>query len=270
MIHINCEQGTPEWHAARAGIITASTFSQALEITGGLDAKQQAFVDVIRAGKSEAEALLASGYKKRPTAEGVERAIAGEVVGAPSPGSERLAATLAIERITGQPYGDTFETFALRRGKEQEQFARMRYEERFGVIVDEQGVILTDDRLFGASVDGLVEIDGGMECKVPIDLNKVLAILRAGDLSEYTHQIQGCMWITGRKWWDFIMGVPDLAGLNNGNDLYVQRVYRDDDFIEQMELGLLKFAGRVKQMETYFRTPFARNQMTPQQALAAA
>ncbi len=261
MIHINCEQGTPEWHAARAGVITASTFSQALEITGGLDEKQQTFVDAMLAGKTEAEALLASGYKKRPSAEGVEKALRGEVVGTPSPGSERLAATLAMERITGQPYGDTFETFALRRGKEQEQFARMRYEERFGVIVDEQGVILTDDRLFGASVDGLVGYEGGMECKVPIDLNKVIAILRTGDLSEYKHQIQGCMWITGRKWWDFIMGVPDLAVLNNGNDLYVQRVYRDDEFINQMELDLLKFAGRVKQLETFFRTPFPRNQM---------
>jgi hypothetical protein len=270
MIIINCEQGTPEWHAARAGVITASTFSEALEITGGLDAKQQAFVDAVRAGKSESEALLASGYKKRPTAEGVERAIAGEVVGVPSPGSERLAATLAIERITGQPYGDTFETFALRRGKEQEQFARMRYEERFSVIVDEQGVILTDDRLFGASVDGLVEIVGGMECKVPVDLNKVLAILRTGDLSEYKHQIQGCMWITGRKWWDFIMGVPDLAVLNNGNDLYVQRVYRDDNFIEEMELGLLKFAGRVKQLENFFRSPYPNNQMAAPAVLKAA
>jgi len=261
MIHINCEQGTPEWHAARAGVITASTFSQALEMTGELTDQQATYVAAIRAGKSDAEACLAAGYKKKPSAGAVDKALAGQPVGDPSPGSERLAATLAIERITKQPYGDTFETFALRRGKEQEQFARMRYEERFGVIVDEQGVILTDDRLFGASVDGLVGCDGGMECKVPIDLNKVIAILRTGDLSEYKHQIQGCMWITGRKWWDFIMGVPDLAVLNNGNDLYVQRVHRDEGFIEEMELGLLKFAGRVKQMENFFRTPYSNNQM---------
>lgn len=261
MIVIECEQGTEAWHAARAGVITASTFCQAMEVTGGLDDKQQAFVDTMLAGKTEAEALLASGYKKRPTAEGVEKALRGEPVGVPSPGSERLAATLAIERITKQPYGDTFETYAMRRGKEQEQFARMRYEERFSVIVDEQGVILTDDRMFGASVDGLVLLDGGMECKVPADLNKVVHILRTGDISEYIHQIQGCMWITGRKWWDFIMGVPDLAVLNNGNDLYVQRVMRDDDFIEKMELELLKFAGRVKQLETFFRTPYPKNQL---------
>lgn len=257
MIAINCEQGTEAWHQARSGVITASTFALALEITGGLDAKQQAFVDVILAGKTEAEALMASDYKKRPTADGVDRALRGETVGEPSPGSERLAATVAMERISKKPYGDTFETFAMRRGKEQEVFARMKYEDRFQVIVDEEGVILTDDRMFGCSVDGLVPVDGGFECKAPVDLNKVVHILKTGDLSEYRHQIQGCMWITGRKWWDFTMPVPDLAVLNNGNDLYVQRVMRDDDFIEEMELGLLKFAGRVKQIENFLRTPYS-------------
>lgn len=257
MIPINCEQGSEAWHQARAGVITASTFAEALEITGALDKKQQAYVDAMRAGKTVAEALLASGYQKTPTAEGVARALRGETVGEPSPASERLAATVAVERISKKPYGDTFETFAMRRGKEQEVFARMKYEDRFQVIVDEEGVILTDDRIFGCSVDGLVEYDGGFECKAPVDLNKVMAILKTGDLSEYKHQIQGCMWITGRKWWDFVMPVPDLAVLNNGNDLYVQRVMRDDEFIEEMELGLLKFAGRVKQIENFLRTPYS-------------
>jgi hypothetical protein len=259
LIKIDCEQGTEAWHQARSGVITASTFSEALEITGDLDEKQQNFVDAMRRGVTEAEALLLSGYKKRPTAEGVERALRGETVGEPSPASERLAATIAVERISTKPYGDTFETFAMRRGKEQEVFARMKYEDRFQVIVDEEGVVLTDDRMFGCSVDGLVHLKGGFECKAPVDLNKVLAILRTGDLSEYRHQIQGCMWITGREWWDFVMPVPDLAILNNGNDLYVQRVLRDDDFIEEMELGLLKFAGRVKQIENFLRTPYSNS-----------
>jgi hypothetical protein len=261
MIKINCEQGSEAWHHERAGVITASTFAEALEITGALDKKQQAYVDAMLAGKTVAEALLASGYQKAPTAEGVAKALRGETVGVPSPASERLAAELAIERISKKPYGDTFETFAMRRGKEQEVFARMKYEERFGVIVDEEGLILTDDRLFGCSVDGLVHVDGGFECKAPVDLNKVVSILRTGDLSEYRHQIQGCMWITGRKWWDFVMPAPDLAVLNNGNDLYVQRVLRDDNFIEEMELGLLKFAAKVRGMENFFRAPFSKDKL---------
>lgn len=33
MIFIDCEQGTPEWHAARCGVITASKFRDATEVT---------------------------------------------------------------------------------------------------------------------------------------------------------------------------------------------------------------------------------------------
>ena len=261
MRFINVEQGSQEWHKARAGVITASTFSQALEVTGALTDEQQAYVDAILAGKGEAAALLASGYKKAPTAEGVKKALRGEPVGDPSPGSQRLAAEVAMERISGEPYGDTFETYALRRGKEWERWGRMKYEARNQVIIDEEGLIITDDGIFGCSVDGLINHEGGWECKTPNDLNKVVAILRTGDLSEYKHQIQGCMWITGRKWWDFSMPIPGLEALNNGNDLYVQRVLRDDNFIEEMELGLLKFAARVKELENFFSSPFSKPQM---------
>ena len=31
MILIQCEQGSPEWHAARVGVITASKFREAIE-----------------------------------------------------------------------------------------------------------------------------------------------------------------------------------------------------------------------------------------------
>jgi exodeoxyribonuclease (lambda-induced) len=218
MICIECQQGTDEWLAARAGVITASTFADATS-----------------------KLKRASGDKKP---------------GDPTDTSEKLAIATAIERISGQPYGDTFQTFAMRRGQEQEAFARMRYEARHGVIVEESGLILTDDRLFGCSVDGLIDDHGGFECKTPLDPLKVVNIIKTGDISEYMHQIQGCMWITGRKWWDFVMAVPDLEALNNGNELYVQRVLRDDDFIEQMEQDLWQFAVRVKRYEELLRKPY--------------
>jgi hypothetical protein len=261
MKFVKVEQGSQEWHQARAGVITASRFREALEITGGLDEKQQLYVDAILAGKGDVAALAASGYKKAPTAEGVQQALRGERVGKPSPASERMAAEIAMERISKQPYGDTFETYALRRGKEWEKWARMKYEGRFSTIIDEEGLILTDDGMFGCSVDGLINHEGGWECKTPTDLLKVLAILRTGDLSEYKHQIQGCIWITGRKWWDFSMPIPSLESLNNGNDLYVQRVLRDDNFIEEMELGLLKFAAKVRELENFFRAPISKDKL---------
>ena len=218
MIFVQCAQGTEEWHAARAGVVTASTFSDALEVL-----------------------KRASGDKKP---------------GDPSSASDKLAIATAIERISGKPYGDTFQTFAMKRGSEQEAYARMRYEARCTAFVDEAGIVLTDDRMFGYSTDGFVGSEGMIEIKVPLDPIKVLSIIETGDISEYKHQIQGGLWITGRKWCDFCLGIPDLAGLGNGNELYVQRVNRDDNFIEEMESGLIKFVSRVRRIEATLRAPF--------------
>lgn len=205
MIFVECEQGTPEWHQARAGVITASTFSDALAV--------------------------------------LKRKSGDKEAGDPTDASDGLAYDTAFERISGEPYGDTFQTYAMKRGSEQEAFARMRYESRYNVMVDEAGIVLTDDRLFGYSTDGFVGDKGMLEIKTPQNSNKILNIIRTGDVSEYIHQIQGGMWISGREWCDFICYIPPLRGVNN--DLYVKRIFRDDDFIEEMEIGLLKFNKRV-------------------------
>jgi exodeoxyribonuclease (lambda-induced) len=65
------------------------------------------------------------------------------------------------------------------------------------------------------------------------------------------------MWITGRAWCDFIMYVPDLVSV--GNDLYVKRIYRDDEFIDSMVDQLMKFRSTVQQRESLFRRPFSSN-----------
>lgn len=215
MIFIECEQGSEAWHQARAGVITASTFSDALSV------------------------LIRKSGDKNP--------------GDPTDKSDGLAYDTAFERISGEPYGDTFQTYAMRRGSEQEAFARMRYESLYNVMVDEAGIILTDDRLFGYSTDGFVGDKGMIEIKTPQNSNKILNIIRTGDVSEYMHQMQGGMWISGREWCDFICYIPPLKGVNN--DLYVKRIFRDDDFIEEMEIGLLKFNRRVEDAVKLLRAP---------------
>lgn len=216
MIFIECEQGTPEWHQARAGVITASTFADALSV--------------------------------------LKRNSGGKTIGDPTDASDKLAGNTALERISGAPYGDTFDTYVMRRGREMEAIARMRYESNYNVIVDECGIVLTDDSLFGYSTDGFVGDEGMIEVKTPHDSNKIFDMIVTGNVDEYIHQIQGGMWITGRKWCDFIMYVPPLASINN--DLYVKRIYRDDDFITEMETGLLAFNKRVEQRVELARKPF--------------
>ena len=89
-------QGSEAWHKARAKAITASTFADAVSIVGGLTEQQKIYVDAIRVGKSDAEALAAAGYKAKPTADSVKKALAGEPVGEPSEASNQLAVLKAI------------------------------------------------------------------------------------------------------------------------------------------------------------------------------
>lgn len=213
MIFIECEQGTEQWLQARAGVITASCFAEAIAVLS-----------------------RASGNRK---------------AGDPSTGSDKYANDLAIERISGKPYGAPVKAWTLDRGHEMERLARIAYESRRGELAEEAGLVLTDDRLFGYSTDGFVGEDGLIEIKSPVDSNKIAEMFKSGDVSEYIHQIQGGLWITGRKWCDLIMFVPDLERV--GNDLYVKRITRDDNFIDAMVEQLVKFSRRVSDAEMFFR-----------------
>jgi hypothetical protein len=250
---IECPQGTPEWFAARCGKITASAFADAISTVGGLTEQQAKYVAAMRAGADQKAALEQAGYKAAPVAECVRRALAGESTEQPSDTAKRYAADLAIERISGQPHGEPPKAWVLERGHEMEAAARRIYEGRTGAFVTEAGICLTDDEVFGYSTDGLVGDDGLIEIKAPIDSTKILAMWQTGDTSEYDHQMQGGMWITGRKWCDFIMYVPDLAAV--GKDLYVKRIFRDDTFIDDLAARLAKFDGMVRLYEGVFRCP---------------
>jgi exodeoxyribonuclease (lambda-induced) len=135
----------------------------------------------------------------------------------------------------------------------------MIYEARTRSFVTEAGICLTDDGIFGYSSDGLVDEDGLIEIKAPIDSSKILAMWQTGDTSEYDHQMQGGMWITGRKWTDFIMYVPDLAIV--GKDLFIKRIYRDDSFIDAMVEKLAEFDKLVSRYETVLRSAVGRELM---------
>jgi hypothetical protein len=250
MILIECRQGTPEWLQARSGAATASRFAEAVSTVGGLTEQQQKYVTAVLGGMPEKEAMLHAGYKAAPKSSGIARALKGECTEEPSDTGHRYAADIAIERISQMPYGEPPKTWLLERGHELEDRARIVYESRTGFLVEESGVALTDDRKFGYSTDGMPE-DGLIEIKCPIDSVKIANMWRTGDVSDYMHQMQGGMWITGRNWCDFIMYVPDLA--NVGKELFVKRIHRDDAFIDDMVEKLLGFERLVQEYEQFFR-----------------
>lgn len=264
------EQGTPEWHVARAGVTTASTYRIAREYVGGLDERQAAYVKAVKDdGMSEKEAMEVAGYKSKPSSQIIKDALAGKDTRVPSSAQLKLANTTAMERITGKPHGDTYETFAMKRGRVEEAWARRAYESRFDVEVGEAGLIVTPDFLFGYSTDGLVmqewQMDGGLslhkvegliEIKTLQDLQKLREYIELCDTQEFIDQCHGGLWITGAKWIDLVFWIPELQVLGNGNELWVKRIWRDENAIERLEADLLAFERRVQEAEQFWRTPW--------------
>lgn len=211
MIFLALEQGSEEWLAARAGVITASIVRDVLETH--------------KDGKTPTSKARLKVYQ------------------------------LGMERVAKKPVGDVFNSWQMKRGQELEASARQVYEERTGNIVMESGIVLSPDKLFGYSTDGFIDGDaaglGMAEIKCLISAEKVYEMLTTGDLGDYMHQMQTGLWLTGRKWCDFIMYVPELEPA--GNHLYVKRIFRDESFIEDMVSKLLIVAGKVAQAEAVFR-----------------
>lgn len=206
MIFLNDEQGSDAWKMNRVGVITASKFKDALDVTA----------------------------KGLPTAKSI-----------------LYAAQVAIERVSGEPCDDTFNSWQMKRGSELEPFARIAYEAQTGNLASEAGIVLTDDRKFGFSTDGSIEDDGLLEIKCLSSAVSILEMWKTNDMSDYMHQMQGGMWLTGRKWCDFAMFCPQLEKV--GKSLFLRRVLRDDSFIENMEAGLLLFEQRVSENEAILR-----------------
>ena len=249
MKFIECRQGTPEWHQARSGLITASRFADAITTIGAMNEQQLAYVAAVRGGASEKDAAIVAGYKAAPKSDIIKRALAGEDTCQPSDTAKRYAADLALERISGMMLSEPPRAWVLDRGHEMEDAARRIYEARTGAFVTEAGICV--DGTFGYSTDGLVDDDGLIEIKAPVDSIKIEAMWRTGDVSEYIHQMQGGMWLTGRKWCDFIMYVPALASV--GKDLYVKRIERNDAFIDDMVDKLVRFETMVLEAEQFWR-----------------
>lgn len=251
MIVIECAQGSEDWHRARAGVVTASMFRVARQRVGELTEQQAKYVAAILSGAGEAQAKIDAGYKSAPSSDAIRRALAGEDVGDFSETAKNYAFQIAVERISGEPLKEGYETWEMRRGHEMEPEARMEHELQTGLVVQRAGFVTTDDGVFGASADGLIEEDGGSEYKCLVSGASLRPILVDGDVSDYMDQVQGCLWLTGRRWWDFCVYCPALRPV--GLHLVRRRFERDDDYIERLEADLVRFSRLVSSYESTLR-----------------
>lgn len=252
MIEYLAPQGSAEWKQARAGCVTASMFAVARSRVGGLTDQQATYVNAIRGGASEAEARTQAGYKAAPRSETLARAIAGHPVGDFSDAAKNYAFRLAVERISGEPLDEGFETWAMRRGHELEPEARMAHEDATGDMVRAVGFVTTDDGKFGCSADGFrLNNSIGCEYKCFVSPEKLRSILLDNDLSDVADQIQGGLWLTGAATWELGLYCPALASISRAFTLRV--VPRDEAYIEALEADLVEFERLVCAYEARLR-----------------
>lgn len=201
---MNNLQRTDEWKAARLGKVTASRFGTVM-----------------------------TNAKK-----------AGEI--------SATAKSYMYELITELNTGESkqLENDALDHGTEYETDAIMEYEEAtMSEVIDSDFVdYCGDNELFqgmvGGSPDGLVGKDKIIEAKCPYNsvIHTTYMIERKIPKAYYA-QIQGNLWLTGRKECDFISFDPRVK---SGTRLTIIRVDRDEEYITKLQDALTTFITEYK------------------------
>ena len=117
-------------------------------------------------------------------------------------GYRKAIRKVAFERLTGES-PESFKNEWMDRGHELEPMAREAYELHTFNSVDNGGFFEYSEWV-GASPDGLIGDEGILEIKCPAPHTFIDYILSERLPSEYTYQVQGQLYVTKRKWCDFI------------------------------------------------------------------
>lgn len=152
---------------------------------------------------------------------------------------------LVTERLTGTPV-ESYKNAAMEWGNAMEPDARRAYEAHSGTIVDEVSFLLHPEvKWCGGSPDGCLDDDGLIEIKCPYVSTVHVETLQLGMPSEHRAQSQGLLWVTGRQWVDFVSYDPRMP---EHLRLYVERVQRDDKYIEALAAEVRTFLAEVEKM----------------------
>lgn len=135
---------------------------------------------------------------------------------------------------------------SMEHGVDYEGEAILRYMEVTGREVDYHQKFIEMDDFIGGTPDGYIGEDGLIEVKCPWNGGNHLESMLTGEIynPKYIYQIQGYLWITGRKWCDFVTYDPDLT---ESLQINIIRVERDEEIIAGISLVMEEV--KVKIME---------------------
>jgi hypothetical protein len=180
-------------------------------------------------------------WRARPTASEFHKCCS------PAKGDYSTQATEYAAKIVAKRLGvytETPPTFWMEYGTEMEPNAKAAYTLQTGRVITDVGFCLPDGTdAYGCSPDGLIGDDGGFEtkCTKPETL---IAYHAAGVFPiKYRPQVQGSLFITGRKWWDFYVFHPELTP-------FLIRVFPDLDYHAKLAANLLTLLQEIKLIES--------------------
>lgn len=153
---------------------------------------------------------------------------------------------VAAERISGEPEGGGFKSAWMERGNELEADARLWFEEKFSVLVEQVGLVYMDDRkVISCSPDGLFG-GAGLEIKCP-KASTHIAYLDNGKVPTiYIPQIQGSMLVTRIEQWNFLSYHPAIKPLVLGverNEAYIALLH---EAVEEANAEVEAIVERVR------------------------
>lgn len=148
---------------------------------------------------------------------------------------------LITERLTGRAT-EHYVNPAMQWGIDQEGFARAEFVNRMRLMVDLVGFIKHPTLMCGASPDGVINGgDGLVEFKCPTTNTHLQTIMDGMD-PMHMPQLQGQMWMTGAKEVYFCSYDPRLP---RGMDFFVDRIDRDQAYIDTLETEVCKFLNEI-------------------------
>lgn len=165
--------------------------------------------------------------------------------GKPSAARYTYLMEAVIERLTNKPSNYYFST-AMQWGLDNEAAARCAYEAKTGALVEQVGFKHHPTiEWCGVSSDGIVDGLRTIEIKCPYNpFNHIETILN-GMPEEHTAQVQGGMDAWKLPECDFISFDPRMP---EHLQLYVQRVPRDQRYIDAMQAEIIVFNAEVATM----------------------
>ena len=249
MIVINdIEQGSPEWHRLRLGVVTASRaaeFSAEPKLAPfptkgvryekiGSEHRYDIMNDCLRG--------IFTGKNKKLLEDEIRSLLPRVYPDARQGYMCELVAQIATGLV---PEEMSFKQCEW--GKEHEDAARALFELKNDLDVIVPSFIYKDsDKRFGISPDGIVKGQKiGVEIKCPYTTKVFVEFATCNKIKqEYYDQCQFSMWVTGFDAWYFVNYDPRI----NGENLHQVLIERDQDYMDKYENAAKHFISDMDKM----------------------